>query len=145
MDTVSLPAGDAKPAMHNITSITSSTRPSVIHDYKVLVKGMVGLMLRLSHEGSSPGLIQNLQSAASSLVRVMNSALAAAVHACQQHAPHTNAVLKSCSSPSPHVNADSLNNMLMSCAPCTHSCLKMASYALSAFSSTTGAVSILRL
>ena len=85
MDTVSLPAGDAKPDLHKIVSITSSTKPSVIHDYKVLVKGMVGLMLRLSHEGSSPGLIQDLESAASSLVRALR--IVAAVHACQTAVP----------------------------------------------------------
>ena len=83
MDTVSLHAGDAKPALHNTVSFTSGTKPSVIHDYKVLVKGMVGLMLRLSHEGSSPGLIQNLESAAGSLVRLLRNPFAAAVHACQ--------------------------------------------------------------
>ena len=93
MDTVSLPAGDAKPAIHHIASITSSSKPSVIHDYKVLVKGMVGLMLRLSHEGSSPGLIQNLKSAASSLVRLMCNLVAATVHAWPS-------LLKLCSSPS---------------------------------------------
>lgn len=82
MDTVSLPAGDAKPAFFNTVSITSSNKPSVIHDYKALVKGMVGLILRLSHEGSSPGLIQGLESAASSLVRVLRNVLAAALHAC---------------------------------------------------------------
>ena len=100
MDTVSLPAGNAKPALHNTVSFTSGTKPSVIHDYKVLVKGMVGLMLRLSHEGSSPGLIQNLESAASSLVRLLRNPLAAAVHACQQPGPYVNALHKSCSSPS---------------------------------------------
>ena len=67
MDTSSLPSADAKPLQPVATSRVS-TGPSVIQEYKQRVKGMVGLMLRLSHEGASPALEQELELAASSMV-----------------------------------------------------------------------------
>lgn len=68
MDTASLPGADPKTSLHNIVSIRSSTKPNVIQDYKFLVKTMVGLMLSLGREGSSPAGLQDLKSAANSLV-----------------------------------------------------------------------------
>ncbi|KAL3162112.1 hypothetical protein ABBQ32_009825 [Trebouxia sp. C0010 RCD-2024] len=68
MDTASLPGADLKASLHNIVSIRSSTKPHVIQEYKQLVKHMVGLLLILGREGSSPAVTQDLASAASSLV-----------------------------------------------------------------------------
>lgn len=82
MDTASLP-GEASTALHNIASIKSSTKSNIIHEYKLLVKGMVGLMLRLGNEGSSPALMQDLNSAASSLVRPLHNPVLSTMHACQ--------------------------------------------------------------
>lgn len=68
MDTASLPGADPKASSHNTVSIRSSTKPHVIQEYKQLVKHMVGLLLILGREGSSPAVTQDLASAASSLV-----------------------------------------------------------------------------
>lgn len=81
MDTASLPC-EANTALHYMTSVKSSTKSNVIHDYKLLVKGMVGLMLRLSNEGASSALMQDLHSAASSLVRPLHYPLSMTTYVC---------------------------------------------------------------
>ncbi len=75
MDTATAPAAGGLPALHGTDDISVKTaaQPNVIQAYKGIVKGMVGLMLRLSHEGPSPALIEELEGAASSLVQLMAS------------------------------------------------------------------------
>ena len=68
MDTATLSSAHSQSAAPHPPSVRPSTKASVIQDYKQMVKGMVGLMLSLSHEGPSPALLQDLQAAASSLV-----------------------------------------------------------------------------
>ena len=68
MDTATLSTAHPKAAAPPLSSVRPSTKASVIQDYKQMVKGMVGLMLSLSHQGPSPALLQDLQAAASSLV-----------------------------------------------------------------------------
>ena len=69
MDTATKPAEfQAPPNDQAEKSMTSQASQNVIQAYKGIVKGMVGLMLKLSHEGPSPLLMQELDAAATSLV-----------------------------------------------------------------------------
>ena len=70
MDTAAKPASEAQPpsADSRQDSVIAHAPPNVIQAYKSIVKGMVGLMLKLSQEGPSPGLTQELSMAANSLV-----------------------------------------------------------------------------
>ena len=70
MDTAAKPASEAQPpsADPRKDSVIAHAPQNVIQAYKSIVKGMVGLMLKLSQEGPSPALTQELSMAANSLV-----------------------------------------------------------------------------
>ena len=73
MDTTST-AGSATSVSLNSRgeqSVKLAGEPNVIQTYKGIVKGMVGLMLRLSHEGPTPALTQELEGAACALVGLL--------------------------------------------------------------------------
>lgn len=72
MDTSSLPAADVKSSLQTVATSRISPGPGVIQEYKQRVKGMVALMLRLSHEGASQALKHDLESAASALVSTLH-------------------------------------------------------------------------
>ena len=73
MDTVAVPAADTRPAQQPVDSVRACRKLSTIHEYKQTVKGMVGLMLRLSHEGLSPELKGDMEAAANSLASAASS------------------------------------------------------------------------
>ncbi len=73
MDTTSTAASAASVSFNSRVepSVKLAGQPNVIQTYKGIVKGMVGLMLRLSHEGLAPALTQELEGAACALVGLL--------------------------------------------------------------------------
>lgn len=68
MDTTSTAGSAASVSFRVEPSVKLAGEPNVIQTYKGIVKGMVGLMLRLSHEGLTPALTQELEGAACALI-----------------------------------------------------------------------------
>lgn len=70
MDTASAPVLDGSSSLQSQDKISArlTAQPSIIQAYKSIVKGMVGVMLRLSQEGATPAVAHELEAAASSLV-----------------------------------------------------------------------------
>ncbi|KAL0038895.1 hypothetical protein WJX77_000929 [Trebouxia sp. C0004] len=70
MDTTSTAASAASVSLNcrGEPSVKRAGQPNVIQTYKGIVKAMVGLMLRLSHEGLTPALTQELEGAACALI-----------------------------------------------------------------------------
>ena len=71
MDTTSTAGSAASVSFRVEPSVKLAGQPNVIQTYKGIVKGMVGLMLRLSHERLTPALTQELEGAACALVRLL--------------------------------------------------------------------------
>jgi len=73
MDTTSTAASAASISLNSGVepSFKLPGQPNVIQTYKGVVKGMVSLMLRLSHEGLTPALTQELEGAACALVGLL--------------------------------------------------------------------------
>lgn len=72
MDTTSTAGSAASVSFRVEPSVKLAGEPNVIQTYKGIVKGMVGLMLRLSHEGLTPALTQELEGAACALVSFLS-------------------------------------------------------------------------
>ena len=70
MDTTFTAASAASASLHtrSESSVKLAAQPNVIQAYKGIVKGMVGVMLRLSREGPTPAMTQELEGAAHALV-----------------------------------------------------------------------------
>jgi len=76
MDTTSTAASAAAVSFSSRVepSVKLAGQPNVIQTYKGIVKGMVSQMLRLSHEGLTPALTQELEGAACALVGLLFTA-----------------------------------------------------------------------